>query len=338
MPKRPLIIARQAGSISNLIVVVDYIIKLNKRPPLVLCFPPAYDFLVRLHKKKNYIFLINSFYEAVEYIDNEKFNFLLTGTSLSSTDDSLFWQWANLNNILSMAYIDSWHNYEKRFLSVKKENMPTYIGVVDKIMKNDVNKLKLPVKKVKVLGIPSANSIIDYYKSNKNKKTINKKIILFISEPTINDFEFKLYKILSKLLQKIAKEINIEYVIKIKPHPLENFANWYEFANNKYVRLTPNEEITKLIAESDIVIGISSSCLYYSRLINQRAIAYLPNKEFKTLPHKDIKKVLSPSTLYKELKKDLINDYKIKVNFTYKQQLQSNLDKFVYMIYEKNTI
>ena len=199
-------------------------------------------------------------------------------------------------NIKSIALIDHWTSYKKRF----DENcLPDFILVMDDLAHETATKEfneSVNVVEVKNYFLEDMTSKFSAIKN----KTSNS--IVFISEPTthdkpnLNNYE---YKLLEDLLH------NFDNII-VRLHPTES-ENKYDEVLTKFSTVNVSiikpyeEDLLITLSKSKLTVGLSSMALYISYLCGINTISYVSNsgrvptiplpKEYVLKDLKELKKI-----------------------------------------------
>ena len=182
---------------------------------------------------------------------------------------------ASKYNIQSIAVIDHWSNYEKRF---PKKIFPDAILTFDSIAYRLAKKL---AKRLNIFQIKN------YYVENLYQEFINQKIsdvklVTFLSEPIrIKNTRQSLYEY--QLVDNILKKFN---KVIIRFHPAEK-KDKYDRLISKYkekniVKIDPYmESLSCTLSKSKLTIGINSYALYISYIFGIPTLSCIPNSQEK---------------------------------------------------------
>ncbi len=276
--KKILVFTNDAGSSAYIASIISNESKFFNWTVYVVENSPAIKELDKYNIPYNKFLLLN---EISGIIKKKKPNFILYGTG-----------WLNFNifikensqkyNIKTIALIDHWDNYKKRF---SKNILPDAIIVMDDRAQRialDTFNSEVDIFKIKNYYL---QDISHSYFLIKNKK---KDFIVFISEPTkvkknpldFNAFE---YDFLIDVLRKFKKVI-------IRLHPTEP-RNKYNKIISRFPKsvikvVESNEEdLATTLSKSKLTIGIGSTALYVSFLLGIKTISYIPNTyKLPTIP------------------------------------------------------
>lgn len=173
-------------------------------------------------------------------------NIVVTDTiNLMRTPDGIvcrdFWFLAEKYNIPSIAYVDSWWGYSKRFC-LSQENgppiLPDVIAVVDELAKDAMVSKGFPNDRISVLGSPrfeilaTSLRIRDVEKINEIKKEIGLRndgfVLVFVSQPiekAVGSAEIWGFTektticAIIEVLKELPKQIKRRLTLIIVPHP-----------------------------------------------------------------------------------------------------------------------
>jgi len=283
--KKILIHTRQAGSASSLIPVVR---ELKKKGCDFLVLSESHSTgLWNKSEIKN--IAIKTFNKDI--LKNYNPDFILTGTSLKVEEDAKYWNWAHVNSIPSLAYVESWVNYKQRF-TVKDDfdRLPNTIGVADELIEKRLQEEGLKKNIIKVLPQPRFDDLIKRY-LNKSKQESNH-ITIFTNPSYIgkgnkeDNVGYNSQDYLAQLINCL-KRINDKKIISskiyIKFHPRESVKEYakIDFKDLKKKGLdidVSNSDSTSLIFNSTLVIGFTSIVLLDSSILGIPTVSYQPSK------------------------------------------------------------
>jgi len=195
--------------------------------------------------------------------------------------------------------LDNWCNYKSRLQIYNlKTFYPDYYAVMDDVAYSEAAKEGIDTKILIITGHPqysefnvsfkSLNSKLQYkYKYKKNNGIENKKLILFVSEPVIQDQgekgeKYRGYteKIIIELLFAALQDYSNEVQLLILPHPREDAKQLEEYViqNKGEINFTMLSNISgrNAIMISDGVAGMASVLLYDSWLFGKPTISLQP--------------------------------------------------------------
>ena len=213
-------------------------------------------------------------------------DFLITGTSGNDKTEKQLWPEARSLNIKSMAILDHWVNYGIRFSKWglreigeygtigKPDIFPDYISVMDEFAKGEMIKEGIPEKIIFPLGNPHFEAILNRENTSR-KKTGQKYVITFASEPYSEDYGRGYEKEVLRDLIEFSKDKDIELIVKL--HPKENISKYKEFADEATLdTTTPARDI---ILRSDLVVSMTSMFLIEAYILNRRILSYQPHEQ-----------------------------------------------------------
>lgn len=200
------------------------------------------------------------------------------GTSWQNNFHLDFFNYAKENSIKTVAFLENWENYRKRFNNV----FPDFICVND----------DLAYETAKNEGLNSLIKIKDYATLNilnKRKNIKEENTLLILSEPTTrvakNSYDDANYWGYTET--SWMKDIldNFELFkcssITIRLHPSDNPLVYENIMKSyRHINYTIEKE-TELIANllsSKIVLGNNTVALYYAYLLHKLSISYIPSK------------------------------------------------------------
>lgn len=225
------------------------------------------------------------------FLNNMNPDIVITGTSLNDYTERFLWKAAEKLGIKSYAILDQWMNAGIRFSEYSYNNieeyqkrlshsfMPTYILVMDDLVKKIMIEEGICEKKIIVTGQPYFDVVADIYEKSKPCYDNNYWNIVFISEPISQDYdnndnkrlfwgynEKTNFNILYTSVDKLTRKYGIKTRIVVRPHPREDKNNWEtliaELSNTNIQILSDTENDSYSILKSmDVVCGMSSMVL-----------------------------------------------------------------------------
>lgn len=313
--KKILLFSRDPGGSNTIIPLVE---PLQKRGYEVRLF--GKDFALEKYKSSGISGLdIMDYVPSFEldfiqkFINKEKPDFIITGTSADDFTEKYIWKSAGKLNIPSFAIMDQWVNYGVRFSNYgvsqlddynKDKNhsyVPSKICVMDDIAKIEAINEGLEPERIIITGQPyfetvlnNANRItdknIDFIRDKVGIST-NDFLITFVSEPicdTYNENDFSEHywgytektifrELLDGILQVSELSPNTIGLI-IRQHPKENSNNFSDIIDNfrsNRIKIIINRDFdqNELIMASDLISGMSSMFLIEAAILNKLIIS-----------------------------------------------------------------
>lgn len=243
---------------------------------------------------------------ASKLIKNKAVNLVLTGTSWGSPIELEMIQSAKRESIPSTAYLDHWVNYRERFGYPSKNwknNLPDELWVGDKYAFTLAKKFfSIPVKRVPNFYF---QEIKEKYKSIKKRIKPEKGKILFMDEPMSKSLgkknNFDEFSTLKALLDYFSqRRLKNSLVICYHPSSQQDKYNKLLLRYPKVKIEKQGKEILKDLAQSFLVIGMTSMILAVAAICKKKVISFIPNKSVMCpLPFLEIIKIRSTKELDK---------------------------------------
>jgi hypothetical protein len=230
----------------------------------------------------NYIVSIDNF-------DFKEVTLIITGTCLNDGLDKEAIRIGIKEGIKTISIIEHWTLYMKRFELNGKYFYPDTIFVNDQKAREEAEIAGLPINKLQVVGNPVLENTTRKIYSHSDELEWRKnfgfergrKIITFISESLKDDFQENSTEYQGfdefEVLNDIFEVLNLESTLIIKLHPSERIDK-YDFLTKKSNIVVRETDINKLIAFSDIFIGMGSMLLLEASLIKNSVYSYRPNE------------------------------------------------------------
>lgn len=268
--------------------------------------------------------------EAVSFLAVNKINLLVTGTAVNRIEmEKMFWRAAKKIKIPSMAILDFWSHYRKRFENKQGNlDLPDKIAIMDIRAYQEMIKEGFPAERLVITGQPVFDDIISWrsaFIKNKQKNICkmrrqikvkdDEKLILFFSQPFIEQngadpthpnylgfTEIKVIRMLISVLDEISMENTFPVHLLIRPHPRETVNKFRQFYS-PIIPITVSRRGTprEVIMAADIITGINSILLIEAAILEKVSISLQPglkgndvlptNSNGMTIPVYDQKKI-----------------------------------------------
>ena len=212
---------------------------------------------------------------------------IISGTSLKSMHEHNARWIAKKLNILCIAVLDHWVNYEIRFIRKEIKILPDIIWVFDQNAENIAKNLfkTVIIQKQKNYYIDGLVKKINNFKIAKD---FNQTRILYVLEPIRKETDLKEYlyefKVLDFFLEKIPKlNLRNQLKIKLRLHPSEKkfkYQKWLKNKNLNYISLSYERPLFEDISWADIVVGYESYALVVANASSKKCFSSkLPNED-----------------------------------------------------------
>lgn len=153
-----IVVARQAGTAIAFEPVIRLLSEAKPPTPLsVFAYPAA----AASWRHSPFSFTpIDSFGEARGLIESLRPSLILTGSSLDTSDDRLWWLWGRKTSVPVVAFVDQWTNYWQRFSTQTtgpswEGAVPDKIAVVDQLARSRMIDSGCPAELLLVTGTPA---------------------------------------------------------------------------------------------------------------------------------------------------------------------------------------
>lgn len=198
---------------------------------------------------------------------------VVTGTSWGSNLELEAISLCKSRRIPTISILDYWSNYQARFLYKGGSYIfPDYYIVMDTLAAKEAEEDGIPSKILRVLGHPG----LDKYAcclSNRDLPNDRRGKILFLSQPLSALYNNKLgYTEQSVLLDCIDAAKENESTIHVKFHPKDD-----EAFQQQYASIAVQGNLTEIMPNYDIIIGMNTMGLLHAVLLGVQAISYQPN-------------------------------------------------------------
>jgi|GEM_PF-4454306 len=208
---------------------------------------------------------------------------MLTGTSVQPGLEKEAIRLARFHKIPSIAFVDTWTNYDARFKDTKTDEplvfVPDYIATFDEISKQELAQLGIPLSNIIVTGNPHLANV-DFSDLPTQDLRTNLQIpdkdflIMFVSEPLPDKwyaeygYNIPMEDEIYTTVQTIANMMHPKCHLVVKLHPIEQESQ----IHSAMLKLNSNIQIIKdinpyhLAKESDLILGLGSNLLIETAL------------------------------------------------------------------------
>ena len=210
-----------------------------------------------------------------------KCDLVITGTSFKSRLEHKARQESKKLRIPSIAILDHWVNYKKRFLRNGVEVFPDIIWVFDNFAEDKAKKLFKEIKIERHENYYLKNCVNEIKKIEKNVNRDSN--VLYVLEPirsrtskSKQPYEFQVLNYFFDNLNKLKLE---NPFIKLRPHPsdeIDKYDKWIENKKNYNISLTINKSLEEDIAWSNVVVGYETFALVVANAASRRCITSIP--------------------------------------------------------------
>lgn len=254
-------------------------------------FPNEYTNLVKIKD------FSSKFYS--EILTKFKPNYIFTATSNSNYEHNIRLL-SKEKRIRTIAFIDHWTSYLKRFTFNNKTLFPDEIWVINDVAKKEAIKAGLPEEKIFISGNPYYEKIRKFIPKvdkecflKSHDIPVDKKIIMFISENLRKSFPkaakgkcilgFDEFTVLSDILKSFFQIHNknlidfSKYLFLIKIHPREKMDKFDLLIENKkynFLNIEVRKKIDPLTITyySDYILGMFSNMVIEALLMGEKVL------------------------------------------------------------------
>ncbi len=208
---------------------------------------------------------------------------LLTGTGFSPFESGC-WAWAAAVGVPSLAVVEAWTNFERRFVDPACKAMgaeaaqPDAIAVIDEASRLTIEAEGWGRARLFVVGQPhlQAQTARLTEARRRTKRTPHHPTLVFFSEPIDSDFgrevrgfdQFEVFEYVADAVSRLA-----DVRLLVKPHPRESVECWRQLAE-----LAGDQETDDLLVSADGVIGITTMVLVEAHLLGVPVLSVQPNR------------------------------------------------------------
>ena len=264
----------------------------------------------------------NEFNIAIQSMDQDpqalmdiiKPDFIFTGTSYTSDIELRFIAAAKKNGIRTIAFIDHWTSFKRRFQFGNSLLFPDTILVIDQRAKELAIAEGLPEDKLFIFGNPYLTYLKTWKPTTSRNNLLDQlgtpissgKLVVFAPEPLSNVGGMQTYGFdettVARDIDDILKQKNYRFSFVLKMHPNQNRTK-LEQLHSKHIIFTDDRIDTKtLMYYADLIIG------FFSNFLIEAAVFGKPVLRLHTIPVKqdpldplNIGKVVDRAQLIQEL-------------------------------------
>lgn len=214
-------------------------------------------------------------------INLEKYDLIITGSSLRSWHEINIIKEAKKLNIPTITFLDHWVNYKKRFLRNKKYYFPNSFVVMDKCAQR-IAKLTFKNKEIHLFENYRKKYFNIFFK--KKKKLRKKNEYLYFSSNYASVKTKKIdHKILFKFENYLIKSGIKNYKIYIRNHPSEDIKKYQSTIDNKKFFKDNSKNIYDCVSNYANFFGSESMGLIFAKY-GKRKVFNLRFKNIEKIP------------------------------------------------------
>ncbi len=209
---------------------------------------------------------------------------LICGTSWPTMLECEAIDKARQMGIPSVAILDHWINYRRRFERDGLVYKPDSVWVSD-AWAEKIALRELPEFNIKRIDNPYRLDVIDQITAMPNKKQNKKMSILYVTEPTSvaslllhgdeNYFGYTETDALKQFMVYIDSWDDVGEII-IRPHPSEAVEKYLWACIDSRVRINASDSLLTQLADADIVVGCNSMAMVVATWVGKRVISAIP--------------------------------------------------------------
>lgn len=228
---------------------------------------------------------------VLELFESSQPRLLLTATSANESNwETCFILAAQQLNVHSVAVLDFWSNYTKRFSDSKGDLvfLPNKIAVMDEYAKAEMIAAGIPAEQIMITGQPAFDSLGDCYRafSTTKKTTIRESLsvqpagllVTFLSQPLrklyqdANYLGFDEIIVIEKLIETleiISQKHQKPITLHIRPHPREKLQDYERYQSSKiHIVASVTGESRDYLMSSDLIVGMNTVLLIEACYLN----------------------------------------------------------------------
>ncbi len=207
-------------------------------------------------------------------LHEKKLSGLVTGTSWGNNLELKAIAACKEAQIPTISILDYWSNYQTRFLDESGRFVyPDYYIVMDELAAKEAVQTGVPSGIIKILGHPGLDK---YTACQRNQCCSDKttKKVLFLSQPLSvlygGELGYTERQALNDCIRALQENGNYSLYVKFHPKDDKNFQQQYQ-------DIAVHGNLTDIIPEYDLIIGMNTMGLLYVVLMGIPAISYQPD-------------------------------------------------------------
>lgn len=243
-------------------------------------------------------------------------DFILTGTSYTSSIELEFIKAARGLSIPTYAFVDHWTSIRERFSLAGEEILPDKILVIDEQAKQIAVQQGLDGKRILIFGNPY-HQFLEKWSPVVSKGIFLRslgledganKIILYAPDPLsnvngINAFGFDEVTATAALKDVVNNQLDEGYLFVCNPHPNQKIELLKPFEDQSMIITPAGTDLNSLIFYADAVVGFFSNILLEAQVMKKPVLRFFIRKGMKDPFEKmDVGKIVYPETIVQELK------------------------------------
>jgi hypothetical protein len=233
--------------------------------------------------------------DAESFVDSVGPSMLLCTTSWGDHPVELpFIAAARTRGIPSLAVIDFWSNYRRRFESGGQLTLPDLIAVPDDAARLEAAQEGLPADRLVALGNPCYESLIERYGDfDRQARTAFRArvgvgrqvtLVLFASQPLNalygDDLGYDERGVLTAVhqgLEQVAEWLGHPVELAVRAHPREDRLTLPEPGARVRLRSAAGDDALGWALAADLVVGMTSAVLLQAAMLGARVVSVQPN-------------------------------------------------------------
>lgn len=220
-------------------------------------------------------------------------DFLITGTSLQSAEDSLFWKWAADQKVMSFAFVDQWVNIGKRFENITEA--PDHILIPEENIKTEFQKLYLR-SQIHITGTPLWDDLGNYKNLVGSKRIKN--FVVFATEPMADSEAFQKHRAehgfddmdsLELCIKALQQKSAGPWKLNIKLHPIDSIFRVEKRISELSAHLRGIQISWDKLSKKDVferatyLCGMRTMLLVEGSFLGMPVLSFQPNRKTTSL-------------------------------------------------------
>lgn len=226
---------------------------------------------------------------------------LLAATSVNAENLELdAVAWAQSKGIPSLAVLDFWSNYRRRFLADGRRVLADRLAVMDELARREMVDEGFPADRLVVTGQPAFDRLAlahDRFTPQRRSALrsgigveADARLVLFVSQPfadihgspeaaraALGFDEHEVLTLACAALSSLAHAHNVPIVLALRPHPREPDDKFAEIQEDDFrVAIWKTQDQLEAALSADLVLGMNSALLYEATLMGRPVVSLQP--------------------------------------------------------------
>lgn len=195
---------------------------------------------------------------------------LICGTGFQTEWELSMMEKCQNHGICTVAVLDYWSNYKKRFIVHDRTVWPDIYAVMDSIAREEAIAEGVPANIIKILGHPGLDNVLERKRTIQLHNHTQYNSVLLLGQPITKEMAFGYDAALFfENCIEILKHLGMQFCIKFHPRDDREL-------KEKYGLYCVEGDLLDTALQYDIIIGMTTMALLYTALIGLDSVSYQP--------------------------------------------------------------